>query len=119
MNTQGDIEANLPLTEPTFLIMLSLTAGHRHGYAIMKEVTVLSDQRVVLSTGTLYGALKRLLASGWIERVEDHASLENGGRARKAYALTQLGRRILAAEVERLRRLVEAAQLRPAEERAW
>lgn len=118
MATQRDIQSNLPLTEATFFIMLSLTAGPKHGYAIMKEVTILSDRRVVLSTGTLYGALKRLLGDGWIERVEDRADLEDSGRARKAYVLTNLGRRILEAEVDRLRTLVEVAQLRPAEERA-
>ena len=119
MTTQRDIQANLPLTEATFLIMLSLSSGAKHGYAIMKEVTTVSDRRVVLSTGTLYGALKRLLRDGWIRRVEDPAGPEETSRPRKAYTLTDLGRRILEAEAERLRTLVEAARpLRPARERA-
>lgn len=118
MSTQPDIQANLPLTEATFFIMLSLTAGPKHGYAIMKDVRVLSHNRIVLSTGTLYGALKRLLQDGWIERAQDATASEDTRRARKAYALTDLGRRILKAEVERLHTLVELAQLRPAEEEA-
>lgn len=66
----------------------------------------------------MYGALKRLLEGGWIERVGDAEQVPAGsnesGRARKAYALTDLGRRILNAEVERLRALVTAAQQRAA-----
>jgi DNA-binding PadR family transcriptional regulator len=119
MTTQHDIQTNPPLTEATFFIMLSLATGPKHGYAIMKEVMDLSDRRVLLSTGTLYGALKRLLKDGWIERAADHASSEDIGRPRKAYTLTDLGRRILEAEASRLRALVEAARLvHPARERA-
>ena len=106
-----DIQADLPLTEATLFIMLSLTPKPKHGYAIMKDVRTLSENRVVLSTGTLYGALKRLLERGWIERVDDLAS-EETGRTRKPYALTDLGWRILNAEVARLRTLVAVAHLR-------
>ena len=53
-----DISANLPLTEATYFILLSLALGPRHGYLIMKDVRSLSRGRVTLSTGTLYGALK-------------------------------------------------------------
>ena len=110
-----EILSRLPLREPTFFILLSLASGPRHGYAMMKAVEGLSEERVKLSTGTLYGAIKRLLDDGWIFRVED--PLPNGtDRERKAYALTELGRRVLDAEVARLKRLVKAAQIRTAEE---
>jgi DNA-binding PadR family transcriptional regulator len=102
-------QSDLPLTESTFLILLSLAYEPKHGYAILKDVTSLSDDRVSLSTGTLYGALKRLLEQGWIERVDD-SQVDISGRPRKAYALTPLGRRILAAEIERLRNLVKVAR---------
>ena len=89
-----DTQDNLPLTKSTFYILLSLAPGPKHGYAIMKDVKTLSESRVVLSTGTLYGAIKRLLDQGWILRVDEPA--ENGtGRERKAYLLTHRGRRIL------------------------
>jgi DNA-binding PadR family transcriptional regulator len=106
---------NTPLTEATYFIMLSLSREPRHGYAIMKDVQSLSEDRVKLSTGTLYGALKRLLKQGWIERVEeelDSTNAEESGRIRKAYALTSLGRRILETEINRLEVLVDAANLR-------
>ena len=104
----------LPLTEPTLLILLSLSPGPKHGYAIMKEVETLSDGRVRLSTGTLYGALKRLLDECWIVRVDDPEP--NGtDRERKAYNLTDQGRDILQAEVARLHKLVAVAKVRVVE----
>ena len=107
-----DIQANLPLTESTFFILLSLATEPKHGYAIMKEVEGLSEARIRLSTGTLYGAIKRLLDQDWIVRIEE----ETAGRERKFYALTDLGRRILNAEVARLQELVKIAQPRLAED---
>ena len=80
----------------------------------MKDVQALSEGRIVLSTGTLYGAIKRLLEQDWIERVdgpeqaEDDA--EQSGRPRKEYALTRVGSRALDAEVTRLQRLVTIAR---------
>ncbi len=104
-----NVQPFLPLTEPTFFILLVLAPGPQHGYAIMKETAVLSNDRVQLSTSTLYGAIKRLLDLGWIERAEAASGVENG-RERKAYRLTDLGRRILKAETARLQSLVSAAQ---------
>jgi DNA-binding PadR family transcriptional regulator len=106
-----EVETYLPLSEVTAYILLSLAPGPRHGYAIMKDVQALSKERVILSTGTLYGAIKRLLEQEWIERVEDPNS-NSTGRQRKFYRLTELGRNILNAEVHRINRLVAAAQLR-------
>ena len=105
-----DLQSCLPLTEATYFILLSLYPGRKHGYAIMKDVRQLSQERVVLSTGTLYGAIKRLLENGWIERADD-LQPGNGKRERKVYALTDLGERLLQAEVQRLNTLVMAAQV--------
>ncbi len=99
---------DLPLSETTFLILLSLGEAPKHGYAIMQEVQSLSHGRVTLSTGTLYGAIKRLLRDGWIRRVE-RVDEEENGRGRKYYTLTKRGRRVLEAEMNRLRMLVEVA----------
>jgi len=106
---------NTPLTEATYFIMLSLSHKPRHGYAIMKDVRILSEDRLVLSTGTLYGVLKRLLKQGWIKRTEgeqDKNKYEEAGRIRKAYALTNLGRRVLKTEIARLQLMVDAAHPR-------
>jgi len=104
-----DIQSHLPLTEPTFFILLTLAPSPQHGYAIMKKTAALSDGRVQLSTSTLYGAIKRLLDQGWIERAEEESGVENG-RERKAYRLTDLGRRLLNAETVRLQSLVAVAK---------
>ncbi len=80
----------------------------------MKDVRALSEKRVILSTSTLYTALKRLLEQGWIRREDDPAASRESGRERKVYGLTELGRRVLETEVERLDSLVFAARQRAA-----
>jgi DNA-binding PadR family transcriptional regulator len=97
-----------PLTEAVFLILLSLAEQPRHGYSIRKDVEEMSGGRVVLSTGTLYGALRRLLGDGWIERFEE----EEASRDRHAYRLTLDGRRLLQVEVARMKHLARIASLR-------
>ncbi|HML23460.1 MAG TPA: PadR family transcriptional regulator [Aggregatilinea sp.] len=109
------IQEHLPLSESTFFILLSLAREPRHGYAILKDVEALSQRRVVLSTGTLYGALSRLLDHGWVIRL-DTGEPEESGRPRKLYRLSDLGQRILQAETERMEHVAAAARLRFAEE---
>ena len=109
----ANIQSYLPLTEPTFYILLSLASGKMHGYAILKDVTSLSAGRVNLSTSTLYTALGRLLDRWLIERIpDDTESRPSPGLPRKAYILSGVGRRVLAAETERMHALVAAARLR-------
>jgi len=104
-------QSQLPLTETTLYILLSLVPQPQHGYAIMKEVEGMSNGRVHLSTGTLYGAIKRMLEQGWIERYDETVV---DGRSRKAYRLTDLGGRILQAETARMQSLITVAQQRTA-----
>lgn len=97
-----------PLTEPVFLILTSLAGQPRHGYALMQDIQVISNERVKLSTGTLYGALRRLLAEGLIARFQQ----EDTSREKQAYRLTIEGRRHLRSEVERMQQLSRAATVR-------
>jgi DNA-binding PadR family transcriptional regulator len=101
---------SLPLSEPVLLILVSLAGQPRHGYAILKDVERMSDGRVVLSTGTLYGAIRRLLEDDWIERFEERET----SRGRQAYRLTSRGRRNLQLEVDRMKHLTRLATLRAA-----
>ena len=118
IHTQVKPSSYLPLTEATFYILLSLAPGKKHGYAILKDVEALSDGKVRLSTSTLYGALGRLLDQGLIERVPNDGEENPGpGLPRKAYVLSKTGRRVLEAELSRMRALVAAARLRLGEER--
>jgi len=98
------IEHPKPLTEPVLLILMSLAAQPRHGYALIKDIEALSRHRVRLSTGTLYGALRRLLDEGWIERFEQ----EDTSRDKQAYRLTSEGRRQLELELDRFKELSRA-----------
>lgn len=94
------------LSESAYFILLCLAAEARHGYAIIKEVEALSRGKLRLSTGTLYGVLKRLLEQGWIapqDLTEDEPITP--GKPRRVYRLTQQGRKMLAAEIQRLERL--------------
>lgn len=102
-------ENDTPLTESTLYILLALEKGPRHGYAILKTVEDLSGGRIWLSTGTLYGAIKRLLDAAWIEREPDPLPNDTD-RERKAYRLTNLGRSALLAEIYRLERLAFVAR---------
>lgn len=97
-----------PLSESTVYILLSLTAGPKHGYAMIQEVELLSGRKLRLSTGTLFGALKRLLADGWVEQIEE----SQAPRGRIAYRLTASGRTMLQTEYRRLRTLAELARER-------
>lgn len=107
------IQDYLPLTETTYYILLSLANEPCHGYRIMKDVEQMSEARVKFSTGTLYGALRRLLEKGWIERrLGDSPEQPQNDRNRKSYALTHLGKQVLKAEIHRLRMLVQLAGLR-------
>ena len=103
-----------PLTEPVLLILVSLAERPRHGYSILKDVEKVSDGRVTMSTGTLYGALRRLLDDGLIERFEE----DDTTRGRQAYRLSPLGRRTLQMEVSRLKQLTRVASLRTARKEA-
>jgi DNA-binding PadR family transcriptional regulator len=93
------------LTEPVLLILLGLADNPRHGYALMKDIEALSNGRVRLSTGTLYGALRRLLQDGWIARFEQ----ADTSRDKQAYRLTPAGRGHLHHELARMKQLTEAA----------
>jgi PadR family transcriptional regulator, regulatory protein PadR len=103
-----DDEDGRRLTEPVLLILMSLADKPRHGYALMKDIEDLSNGRVRLSTGTLYGALRRLLEDLWIERFEQ----ADTSREKQAYRLTHEGRQQLQFEVERMRQLTRAASAR-------
>lgn len=105
---QPDAAETKPLSEPVLLILMSLAAEPRHGYALMKDIEALSQGRVRLSTGTLYGALRRLLDDRWIERFEQ----EDTSREKQAYRLTSAGRRQLQMELDRMKQLTRAGMAR-------
>lgn len=90
-----------PLSEPVFFILASLAAEPKHGYLLLKDIEQLSQGRVRLSTGTLYGAIRRLLDDEWIERIETG----DNSRDKTTYQITSAGRGVLQAEHQRLKQL--------------
>ena len=93
---------NQALTEAVYYILMALQKP-LHGYGIMQVTSELSNRRLVLSAGTLYGAISNLIDKGWIQPV-GHA--ENTDSRRKEYLITDEGKRVLEAELERLQELV-------------
>ena len=96
------------LTEPVLWILLSLADQPRHGYALIKDIEAASEGNVRLSTGTLFGALRRLLEDGWIEPVD----LADKSRDKQGYKLTGAGRSQLRKEIERHAHVTRAAAVR-------
>lgn len=103
-------EELLPLTPAVFHILLALADEERHGYGIMKEVEYRTEGRMLLKPGTLYQAIKRLLEGELIQEVDERADPQLSDERRRYYRLTDLGRRVMTAEAERLARLVQLAR---------
>ena len=114
---QNPAETFSPLTPAVFCILIALAEGERHGYAIMQEVTVLSDGQVHMGPGTLYSTIQRLLDLALI--VETATSSGEDGR-RRYYRLTGAGKALLETEIGRmlsLLRLARQKNLKPLEAR--
>ncbi len=101
------------MREPTYFILAALLDGPAHGYGIVQQARELSDGRVRLTAGTLYGALDRLEADGHISFDGEEAG---DGPTRRCYRLTKAGRALLDAEMRRMEANLGAARskLKPA-----
>lgn len=95
-----------PLSEPALYILLALAEEPRHGYGIILRVEEWTGGRLVLRTGTLYTALRRMADSGWIEGTEVD---ESEDQRRNYYRLTGPGRALIQSETSRIRELAELA----------
>ena len=106
-------EGFLPLTPAVFNILLALADGEKHGYGIMLEVEANTKGQVLMGPGTLYGSIKRMLQAELIEESDERIDPEmDDPRRRSYYRLTDLGRRILRMEAERLVSQVRIARLK-------
>lgn len=100
----------LPLTPAVFHILLVLTDGEKHGYAIMQTVTEVSGGTFSMGPGTLYGSIKRMIKSGLITETEQRPESEEDDERRRYYKLTDFGQQVITAEVRRLQMLVNSQQ---------
>jgi DNA-binding PadR family transcriptional regulator len=110
----------LPLRPIDFLVLLMVAPGERHGYGIMQDVAEHTDGLTVLEAGSLYRTIRRLTDQRLIEESARRPAPDLDDERRRYYRLTPFGRRVVAAEASRLRKLVELAErsrvLRPATE---
>ena len=107
---QPDPRTLLPLPVSEFQILLALADDERHGYAIKREVAERTMGDVQLGPGTLYGSIKRMLASGFIIESDERPDPELDDERRRYYRITTLGRQVATAEARRMERLVGIAR---------
>ena len=100
------MDKNLPLTEALFYILLAVRKPN-HGYGITQEVAELTNGRVALGPGTLYGAIQSLVKKDWISIYSE----DTESRKKKEYLITESGRAVFEAERERLSELLKNAEL--------
>ena len=109
--TDADFKRFTPLKANWLQIMLSLAGGEQHGYGIMQDVLNRTTGKVRLWPATLYGSIKRLMEAGLIEESDERPAAELDDARRRYYRLTELGKKVLDAECERLQELVRSFQL--------
>lgn len=102
----------IPLKPVELLILTMLTAGERHGYGIRQDIIDHTEGAMHLEAGNLYRSIRRLLDEGLVESPERRRAVEPDDERRRYYRLTTFGRRVLAAEMVRLRALVRLAEAR-------
>src|SRR5579862_9552655 len=100
----------LPLTPPVFHILVALSDGERHGYAIMQDVAWQTDDALQLGPGTLYGCLKRMLSAGLVEESAERTDPALDDERRRYYRMTELGQLVVRAEARRLENAARAAR---------
>jgi DNA-binding PadR family transcriptional regulator len=110
MGSRRRPESFLPLPVSEFEILLALADGERQGYSIMTDVAERTRGSVRLGPGTLYGSVKRMLASGLIDDSPAKRRGTDDDERRRYYCLTTLGRAVAAAEAARLEELVRQAR---------
>jgi DNA-binding PadR family transcriptional regulator len=109
---QDPLDSFLPLSPAIFHMLLALSEGERHGYALKREILRRTDGKLNLGSGALYGNINRMLEQGWIEESEERPDPHLDDERRRYYRITALGRRIAAAEAMRMRGLVRLAESR-------
>jgi DNA-binding PadR family transcriptional regulator len=107
---EAEIHRHLPLNPRDYLVLYALTGGPSHGYGLVKDVERQSRGLVRLDPSNLYRSLKRLIQQGLVEERERERTRQSGGERRRFYGITSLGRKVVAAEAERLSRLTDAAR---------
>lgn len=112
MDYDRQFEKILPLSPTSFHVLVAMADGPKHGYAIAQDVEQLSDGRIVMGPGTLYGSLQRMVAAGLIEESENPGEEGLHARRRRYYRMTPVGSAALRSESARLMHAAHVAQER-------
>lgn len=110
--SQSKIDDLLPLSLPVFHMLLALTEGERHGYALKRAILQRTGGKTNLGSGALYGSINRMLEAGLIEESEERPDAHLDDERRRYYRITPLGQRVAEAEAVRLRELLRLAESR-------
>jgi DNA-binding PadR family transcriptional regulator len=102
----------LPLKNDVLLILVALTPGPLHGYAIMQRVENDTDGAVVLQAGAMYRTLRNMLLDGLVDELDDSGAAATDGKTRRVYRLSRRGRAVAQAEMDRLTGLVRLGRAR-------
>jgi DNA-binding PadR family transcriptional regulator len=108
----ADARAYLPLKPVDLELLIALADEERHGYGLVQTIAARTGGLLTLDPGNLYRVIKRLLADGLVADAGQRNAADADGERRRFYRLTPLGGRVLAAELERLRALVNAPDTR-------
>ena len=100
----------LPLSLPIFHMLLSLSEGERHGYALKRETLQRTEGKLNLASGALYGSINKMLGEGLIVESDERPDPHLDDERRRYYRITPTGRSVLQAEAVRLRQLVRLAE---------
>ena len=107
---QSPADGFLPLPLPVFHMLLALSDGERHGYALKREILHRTGGKLNLGSGALYGSINKMLEQGLIEESDERPDSHLDDERRRYYRITALGRRVAQAEVGRLRQLLTLAE---------
>ena len=103
-------ESLLPLPPVTFHILVALSGGDRHGYAIIQDVATRTDGELKIQAGTLYRSIQRMLEQGLVAETRARPSAEDDDERRRYYHITPFGRSVAQAEARRLAQMVRLAR---------
>lgn len=108
--SKRDVTPHLGMSLAMFQVLLALSDGDKHGYAILKEIVRRTGGAVRLSPGTLYGIINRLLNEGLVVESRRRPDPSLDDERRRYYHLTDFGQQVARAEAERLQTLVAQAR---------
>jgi DNA-binding PadR family transcriptional regulator len=106
------VSTQIPLKPVELLVLLMLSAGDRHGYGIRQDILDYTDGAMALEAGNLYRTIRRLESDGMVDESAHRSAAGSDDERRRYYRLTPFGKRVLAAELERLRAIVRLGEAR-------